>query len=289
MHIPVLGFVAAALFVAAPAVAAPPPEIPLPQVPTYADLADLALAAPVVAGLSILEATRLKGDAAAGVPAGQARFFVEGQVQALIRGRDGLPGSVRYLVDMDLDARNRAPKLKKARAIVLAQTVAGRPGELQLITPSAQLPWTEPLERQLRAILIEANGASPPPRVTGVNGAFHVPGSLPGESETQIFLATADGRPVSLSILRRPGETPRWAVATGEMVDEAAAPPARNTLLWYGLACFLPPALPASSTRDLSEGDAEAARADYTLVRTGLGACDRALGGPKANGAVAGG
>jgi hypothetical protein len=280
MRIPVLGFLAATV-VAAPATAATPPEVPLPQAPTYADLADLALGAPVVAGVTILQATRLKGEAALGVPAGRARFYVEAQVQALIRGRDGLPGSVRYLVDMDLDARNRAPKLKKARAIVLARAVAERPGELQLTTPAAQLPWTAPLESQLRAILTEANGPTPPPRVKGVNGAFHVPGSLPGESETQIFLATTDGRPVSLSILRRPGETPRWVVATGEMVDEAAAPPARDTLLWYGLACFLPGALPSNSTRELSDADAAAARADYALVRTGLGPCTRALGGPE--------
>ena len=30
---------------------------------------------------------------------------------------------------------------------------------------------------------------------------FHVAGSLPGEGETQIFVKTADGRPISLSIL----------------------------------------------------------------------------------------
>jgi hypothetical protein len=275
MRIPVLGLLAVALAMEPAQAAAPPPEVPLVQQPTYADLADLALAAPVVAGVTIVEATRLKGEAAAGVPAGRVRFYVEAQVQALIRGKDGLPGAVRYLVDMDLDARNRAPKIKKARAIVLAETVPGRPGELRLTTPAAQLPWTEPLERQLRAILTEANSPTPPPRITGINGAFHVPGSLPGESETQIFLATKSGRPVSLSILRRPGETPRWAVATGEMVDEAAAPPSRDTLLWYGLACFLPPDLPAASTRDLSDADAESARADYQLVRTGLGPCAR--------------
>jgi hypothetical protein len=275
MRIPVLGLLALGLATAPAHAAAPRPELPLALQPTYADLADLALAAPVVAGVTIVEATRLKKEAAAGVPAGRVRFYVEAQVQALIRGRDGLPGLVRYLVDMDLDARNRPPKIKNARAIVLADTVPGRPGELRLTTPAAQLPWTEPLERQLRAILTEANGPTPPPRITGVNGAFHVPGSLPGESETQIFLATTGGRPVSLSILRRPGETPRWAVATGEMVDEAAAPPARDTLLWYGLACFLPPALPAASTRELSDADAEAARADYQLVRTGLGPCAR--------------
>ena len=68
-----------------------------------------------------------------------------------------------------------------------------------------------------------------------IGNAFHVAGSLPGEGETQMFLTTADARPVSLSILRRPGEQPRWAVALAEIVDEAAGPPQRDTFLWYRL------------------------------------------------------
>ena len=75
-----------------------------------------------------------------------------------------------------------------------------------------------------------------PPAITGLGNAFHVPGTLPGEGETQIFVQTATGAPISLSILRRPGEQRRWAVALGEVVDDAAAPPPRDTLLWYRLA-----------------------------------------------------
>ena len=62
------------------------------------------------------------------------------------------------------------------------------------------------------------------PRLVGIGKAFHSPGSLPGESETQLFLLATDNRPVSISVLRRPGQAPRWAVALGEIVDEAAAP-----------------------------------------------------------------
>ncbi len=94
--------------------------------------------------------------------------------------------------------------------------------------------------------------------------------------ETQIFLQTRDGRPISLNVLRRPGETPRWAVALGEIVDRSARPPAPDTLLWYRLACALPPALPDSSAASLAAADAEATRADYALVLKGLGPCARA-------------
>lgn len=247
---------------------------------SYADLADMALAAPIVAGAEIRKATRLRKDLAVGTPPGHARFYVQVDVKALIRGAEGLPARVGYLVDLPLDAANRPPRIKrKTRVLLLAGRVPGRPAELRLIAPGAQLPWTPDLERRVRDILLAANSADAPPRVTGVGKAFHVPGSLPGESETQIFLATSDNRPISLAILRRPGEAPRWAVALGEIVDDTAAPPARDTLLWYRLACFLPPELPETSTAEMSPRDAAAAREDYALVIAGLGACARATRG----------
>jgi hypothetical protein len=76
--------------------------------------------------------------------------------------------------------------------------------------------------------------------------------------------------------LRRPGERPRWSVALSEIVDEAATPPARETLLWYRLACALPATLPAQSLAEgTSEQDAAAIRADYRLVLDSLGPCGR--------------
>ena len=113
--------------------------------------------------------------------------------------------------------------------------------------------------------------------MTGVGSAFHVPGAIPGESESQIFLTTSNNRPISLSVLRRPGEQPQWAVALGEMIDENAQAPARETLLWYRLACFLPQHLPDRSVAALSESDARAVRADYRFVLSQLGACGRTI------------
>ena len=98
---------------------------------------------------------------------------------------------------------------------------------------------------------------------------------MPGEGETQIFLNAADGRPLSLSVWRAPGAAPRWAVSVGEIVDQGAEPPAKDTLLWYRLACSLPPRLPAASTESLSEADAAIAAEDYAVVISGLGPCLR--------------
>ena len=126
--------------------------------------------------------------------------------------------------------------------------------ELRLVAPDAQIPYTAAAAETLRAILREASAADAPPRITGIGRAFHVPGSLPGESETQIFLQTADNRPISLNVLRRPGEQPRWSVALSEIVDDAAAPPQPNSLLWYRLACTLPARLPADALRESGAG-----------------------------------
>ncbi len=272
-----ISLLALALVVIPPAQAATPRPAPPPAAPafTYADLADLAGISPIVADVTVVRATRLKPAQAPGLAPGFARFYVEGAVQALIRGAQGLPGQVSWLVDLPLDARNRVPKLARKTRLLLLATPGGRPGEIRLAAPYAQFAWTPELDVRLRGLLTAMTAADAPPRVTGIGNAFHVLGSLPGESETQIFLRTADNRPISLNILRRPGEQPRWAVALGEMVDEAAGPPAPDSLLWYRLACTLPPALPQTATVELSPADAAAATEDYRFVMAALGRCQR--------------
>ena len=261
--------------IAAPGVTqTPPPPVPAGIAgPAFADLADLAVRAPIVAGVQIRRAVRLKGADAAGVVPPFTRFFIEADLVTLIRGAGGLPARVTYLVDMAPDARGRVPKPKGMRVLLLATAVPARPGELQLVAPTAQLEWTPATEQRLRGLVTALVARDAAPRITGISGAFHVPGSLPGESETQIFLTTAAAKPVSLSILRRPGEPPRWAVSLSDIVDETAATPARETLLWYRLACALPQALPDSATAALAPADNAAARADYAVVLAGLGPC----------------
>ena len=243
---------------------------------SYADLADLALAAPVVAQLRIRGVDTLHPDESPGLAPGFRRFLVQADVVALIRGDGGLPAAISYLIDLPNDSRGHAARLRRRdEVLVLARRVPNRPAELRLVAPDAQLPYTPAVAERLRALLREAMAPDAPPRITGIGRAFHVPGSLPGESETQIFLQTGDSRPISLSILRRPGERPRWAVALSEIVDEAAAPPAPDTLLWYRLACTLPPRLPPQSLSEAGADEAEAIQADYRLVIEGLGRCVR--------------
>ncbi len=243
---------------------------------TYADLADLSLKAPVAAHVRLTRAALLKPAEAGPVPAAHGRYYVEADVISLIRGAGGLPAKVMYLADVPFGAKGKPVKpAKKSEYIVLADLVPGRAGELRLVAPDAQLPFTPERADRIRAILRQATAADAPPRITGIGKAFHVRGSLPGESETQIFLQTAEQRPVSLSVLRRPGEQPRWAVALSEIVDDAAAPPQSDSLLWYRLACTLPRSIPAASYAEADPGDAGAIQADYRLVIERLGRCAR--------------
>lgn len=251
-----------------------PPGI---QAFSYADLADLALRAQVVAGVTVTKAERLKGELAPGLAPGRARFLVQAATGMLLRGAEGLPGSVSYIVDVPLTAQGKAPKFKKGRFILIADRVAGRPLELRLTSPYSHLDWTQNTESRLRALLTEASAPGAPPVVTGIGNAFHVPGAIPGESESQIFLTTADSRPISLTVLRRPGEQPQWAVALGEMVDDGARAPARDSLLWYRLSCALPAQMPAKAVAALSAGDAAAVREDYALIIRQLGPCGRTI------------
>lgn len=247
---------------------------PIPATPSYADLADLADAAPLVAVARIRNIIAIAEKASQNAPTGQKRFYVEADVISLIRGDGGISPRIRYLYDAPLNARGKLPKLKKTQVILFARP-AGQPGEIQLVAGDAQIPATGPTIEQVKAILSELVAPDAAPHIIGLGDAFHVAGTVAGEGETQIFLRTANGNPVSLSILRRPGQEPKWAVALGEIVDEAARPPVPGSLPWYRLACSLPPALPASSVRALAPADAEAARADYAFVVRSLGSCGR--------------
>lgn len=252
------------------------PEAPVSL--SYADLADLSAETPLVIEAQIRSSAKVKAQRAAGLRPGHQRFYVEAQVISLVRGQGGIGRDINYIVDLPLDSRRKTPKLKKRRVLLFAMPVTGKAGAIQLVAPDAQVDWTPAYASLLRSILAEAVAPDAPPRITGVGSAFHSPGSIPGEGETQIFLSTADRRPVSLSVMRRPGQQPQWAVSLGEIVDESAAAPARNSLLWYRLACFLPRALPQRATEQLDSANATKAREDYQLVLDGLGPCGRTRG-----------
>lgn len=213
--------------------AGPPLEASVPGL-TYADFADLAGAADVVALATVKSTATLPPERAGNVAPGHARLYVEAQTSALLVG-NGLGESVSYLADVPLDAR-------------------GGPGDLRIGRDQRQ--FAGPARHRVRE-------------------ALYTPGNLAGEGETQIFLATPSAQPVSISLVRRPGQPPRWGVSLGEIVASAARPPVRDTLAWYRLACFLPRALPPRANISDPGASAQQAAADYAQVMADLGPCER--------------
>lgn len=245
--------------------------------PTYADLATLSDAAELVVRVQIRKATALKPDRAPGIAPGFARLYVQANTVALIAGRSAVGATVAYLVDVPLDARGKVPKLKKREFLLFAKGVPGRAGELQLIAPGAQLDYSPALEARVRPILTELYSKDVPPRVTGVSDALAVPGTLTGESETQIFLATESRDPVSITVLRRPGQQVQWGVSWSEIIDSAARPPAPETLRWYRLACALPAQLPSNANLARDAAERRLAAGDYAFIKQALGPCERQI------------
>lgn len=245
--------------------------------PTYADLATLSDAADLVIRAQIRRQTTLKPDRAPGLAAGFARLYIEAQTTALIAGRVGVGQTLAYLVDVPLDAKGKVPKLKKQEMLLFADSVPGRPAEVRLVNPNAQLAYAPALEARLRPILTELFAADGPPRITGISDALAVQGTLTGESETQIFLTTDSGAPVSLTVLRRPGQSVQWGVSWGEIIDSAARPPAPDTLRWYRLACSLPAQLPSGANLARESTERRLATGDYAFVRQALGPCERRI------------
>ncbi|MCP5395562.1 MAG: hypothetical protein H6918_02290 [Sphingomonadaceae bacterium] len=248
---------------------------------TYADLADLSDAATVVVKAQIRRQAQVEPERAPGLKPGFARLYIEAETLSLLTGNAPIGESLRYLVDVPLDSRGKPPKLKKQEVLLFARTGAGRPGELRLVGPGAQQPWSEILETRLRPILAELVQPDSPAAVTGIRDAISVAGNLAGESETQIFLSTTDGSPVSLTIVRRPGMSPVWGVSWSDIVDQAARPPQAGTLRWYRLACFLPATIPASANLSRDSESRTRAAQDYRLVVQQLGPCERTLPRPQ--------
>lgn len=242
---------------------------------TYADIADLADAAPLVIRAQPRKIVAVEPERARGVNPGWGRFYVEAKTEGVVAGTQPLGQLLRYLVDLPLDAKGKSPKFKKQSVILFARPVIGRPGELQLVRPSAQLLWDTALDQRLRGILNELYAPGAAHKVTGVREAIFVPGNLAGESESQFFLSTANGEPAAIAVQRSPGQTPRWSVSFTELVSADAAPPARDSLAWYRLACFLPPQLSGDANISATPADRSAAQRDYRFVIEQLGPCPR--------------
>lgn len=251
------------------------PSSARPASVTYADLADLADPAQIVLRAKVKKVAVLKPEQGGASRPGMARVYVEAVTENLLTGPAAVGESLRYLADVKLDAKGKVPKLTKQSVLLFASHVKDRPGEIRLVAPDAQVAWDPATEAMLRQVLRELYTPEAPRRVTGVQEVIHVPGTLAGEGETQIFLKTADGEPASLTVLHHAGAPAHWGVSFSEIVATTGLPPKRETLVWYRLACFLPRSLPPGLNLSATDADKSAAESDYAKVLSDLGTCPR--------------
>lgn len=249
---------------------------------TYADLVELAESSELVVRARIRRQAEVSPERAPGLAPGFARLYVEAETVALIAGDSAVGESLVYLVDVPRDAKGKPPKLKKREMLLFADYVPGRSRsdrgtEIRLTGLHGQLDYSPQLETRLRPILAALADPAKPPKVQGVADALAVPGTLAGESETQIFLSTENGSPVSITVLRRPGQPPQWGVSWGEIIDSSARAPQPGTLRWHRLACSLPRSLPSSANLARDAQARRLAATDYEMVIDRLGPCERAL------------
>ena len=249
-----------------------------PAAASWTDLADLALAAPVVLVGNIRAVDRIGGRDATDVPPGQVRALIEMDLAAALKAPAVLPARAAWLWQGRAAQRNRPPFAKGQPLLLFGRVLegGGRP-EVQamaLISPHGQQPWSAEAEAAVRAVLaanLKPGGGAR--MVTAVSDAARVEGTVEGVSESQFFLATDVGRPMTLVVRRTPGRGPQVLMATGELVDRAG-PIERQTLEWRALACGMPRQLPARLA-----GDAGLA-ADYAAALQAIGACGRLLTPP---------
>lgn len=273
-----MGFAALAAGLLQPQAASGQAVAASPQQYTYADLVELSTSANLVVKAQIRRQVAVEPERSPGLRPGWVRLYIEADTQALFAGRAAVGGSQRLLADFPLDAKGRPPKLSKQSLVFFGREVPGRPGELQLLEPASYMAAIPEEEARLRAVLQQLAAPGKPPKVTGVKEALSITGNLAGESETQLFLETHEGQPVSISIVRRPGMAPQWGVAWSEIVDQSARPPENETLAWHSLACSLPPDLPPSANLSSDEASRLRAAQDYHVVIEQLGPCRRNRG-----------
>lgn len=241
---------------------------PVQAMPDFVDLVDLTVSAPVIVQARVARAERLADRDSPGLAKNHARLLITAAVDSAIIAPGAIPAELSWLWDAPLDARGKLAKRKNLP--VMAWLAVPTPdGKTRLVAANGQQAWTPALDADVRAIATEARSGNAPV-ITGVTNGFRADGTVAGESESQFFLATADGAAATMVVTSRPGGPRRIALSRGDVIDESAAPVRPGTLLWYRLACALPAALPARAG-----GDDPALAADWAAAMASLGPCER--------------
>lgn len=253
----------------------PVQELAAGEAPTYADLVTFAMAADLSAVVTVDDQIAFPEERAPDVPPSRVRLYIESLTRNLLAAPTAVGESLIFVTDTNRDADGDPPDWEERDFVIFADLVRDRPGEVRLVSSRAIFPNGPVIESRVRRVLQQLASSDNPPAITDVRDVISVPGNLAGESETQMFVETETGAPVSLTVIRRPGMKPEWGVSLGEIVDTSARPPEPETLAWYQFACFLPRELPADAFLQPDRESQNRAREDYAFVLEELGECAR--------------
>jgi hypothetical protein len=234
----------------------------------YVTLVDLTLAAPVIVRATISRSQRISPRDAPGLAPGMLRLLITANVDAALTATAAVPPTLSWLRDVPLPARGRGPDLRDEQVLAWLQSPDAE-GRTSLLPGPSMQPWAAPLEATIRTIATQSLGGKVP-IVTGVSNGFRVPGTVPGEAESQFFLITQGGKPLTMVVLDRPGQRRQIQVSSSDIIDESATSVEPETLLWYRLACALPQVLPSAA----GGGDPALAGAWSSAIAS-LGMCAR--------------
>ncbi len=244
---------------------------------SYDDIMSITLESELVVDIVARKIKKLPASQSVGVRPDRKRVLIIGEVQSLIRGKSGLNSEVRFLFDAPIDSRGKIPKLKKLRFIAFGRHVSGRNDFIRLTHTASMLRYSDSLNSRVRNSIREAIADNAPQKITSISSAFHSPGTIIGEGETQIFLNTEFGQPMAISVTSKRGQNRRWSVSTSEVIDINATEPRRSSLLGYRLACSLPRSLSPSLIESSNQNNREKLLSDYKLVIDSIGPCLRKL------------
>jgi hypothetical protein len=252
--------------------AAPVPAPPLPARQSYAEMARLYLASPIIVRAQVRNESKLsKAEAAllAPVPAGQARQWLTVDLQSALKAPDMMPARVRFLWQGELAANGKPPKLKKQSMLLFLRQVetAGDNPSFGLTEIGAALPWTDGDEAHLRSVALEY-GLS----VKGMRQVFVTLSDGDTSARFVHFLfETRNGAPL-VAIVEEQGQQWQMRTTTTDL-DQDAQAVKPETLLWYHLACGLDLQAP-DAVRRLPDRDERAfAERAWQAMHNLLGPC----------------
>jgi hypothetical protein len=254
---------------AAAAVAAP--------APSYASLARLTLAAPVIVRAQVRKPGLFSRPQVTQLPNGRLRVVMEADLQSVIQAPLAIRTPIQFVWEGQGDAKGRAPDLSRQTFLMFLNRPATAAEPFTLVRASGLAPWSEPAEATVRRIIGEAlqSPSIAKLQLSGVREIMALDADPPYAASYQLLLDGRSGEAVALQLDQHPqAQRDRVQVSFDDTMVAAQAVQ-RDTLLWYAIACTLPRQSADRIAAAAAVPDqAGAAASAYARLVNALGTCN---------------